>query len=987
MMRYFTLVIMLLLATPSFAQNVNVTGSTTSTNLNYNTLNLAFASINNGTHKGTVVVTINGNTTESAVCVLNASGTGSALYDSVKVTTTGNYTVSGSIAAGSPLIDLNGADRVYFEGVNNGSALLTISNTQTSATANTSTIRMYNDATRNRINNCKILGSTTMTTTTAGGTIFISTATVTTGTGNDSNRITNCIIGGAGVNMPNKAIYLLGTTTGTANNNNGITISGNSFVNFLGNGIYCDVGNYGITISNNHFYHTATQTVTNPFAPIYISNGTTGTDFNIAGNNIGGSAASCGGTAMNVNGAVQFQGIYYSGQAAYPRSNINGNRIANISINTSLTPTPINNFGIMIYAGRVNCGSSQGNVIGDSTVTGSISFYNSGTSNNFMGITTNGNNTTYGTFDTVEISNNTVSGITTSSSGISASAGFRGIFLGGNTSAPYFTVSNNLIGSNSVGSSINNSTNTQIAGIFAQFTATTLLTHQVTNNIVTNLFAGGGTATSNASVRGILLQGGHNFYVSGNIIRNLYSSVTAITGVGSSAAIIGLYYTPSGTLSQTVTDNKIYNLFTTATAASASITGIAINTSPSVSTTFSKNKVYNLVPSTTANATITGLYVAGGNTTYANNEISLGLDNSNNSLTNPYIIYGVNELGGSNNFYFNTVAIQGSGVNNASTTVAFRTAYTSGTHNYRNNIFANLRSFATAGTTFNIADSIVGTISSGAITGLTQDYNLYYAPGTGGVIIANNGANYSTLSSWNTIAMTHDLSSLNVNPQFYSVSILKPMNSAVSAGVAISGITTDIEGVTRTVNRIGAYDNLTSLSVNLISFTGNWAHQIPALHFTTSEEKNLSLYTIERSEDGYHFSVAGTIKPSGNNNSFDNQYYFEDNNYTGFASQLYYRIKVSELNQNFYYSNIIQVAKNSNSNTVEIAPNPFTNELKITDGSFVAIIDLSGRNCNNYIQLNATMNVVNTDLLPKGYYIIKVLNAQSELTNKLIQKL
>ena len=212
------------------------------------------------------------------------------------------------------------------------------------------------------------------------------------------------------------------------------------------------------------------------------------------------------------------------------------------------------------------------------------------------------------------------------------------------------------------------------------------------------------------------------------------------------------------------------------------------------------------------------------------------------------------------------------------------------------------------------------------------------------------------------------------------------MNTAVTPGIAISGISTDIEGNTRTFNRIGAYDNLTTLSVNIISFEGNWKQQNPNLQFTTSDEKNLSLYTIERSENGENYFSVGTIMPNGNNGSFENVYHFEDNKYLGSATNLYYRIKVTELNGVYYYGKTIQLNKNSSFASIEISPNPFTNSVKISNGTFVSINDLSGRNCNNFVQVNDEMNKINTEFLPKGYYIIKSVNVDGELINKVMQK-
>jgi hypothetical protein len=64
-------------------------------------------------------------------------------------------TISGSVAA--PLLNFNGADNVIIDGLNTGGNSLTISNTSTAA--GTSTIRFINDATNNIIRNCTIEGS------------------------------------------------------------------------------------------------------------------------------------------------------------------------------------------------------------------------------------------------------------------------------------------------------------------------------------------------------------------------------------------------------------------------------------------------------------------------------------------------------------------------------------------------------------------------------------------------------------------------------------------------------------------------------------------------------------------------------------------------------------------------------------------------------------------------------------------------------------
>ena len=87
--------------------------------VDYPSVKAAFDAINAGTHQGAIDVAILSDTTEVAPAVLNASGAPSS-YTSVLVHPSGGIarTVSGAIVAGSPLIDLNGADNVTINGLN-----------------------------------------------------------------------------------------------------------------------------------------------------------------------------------------------------------------------------------------------------------------------------------------------------------------------------------------------------------------------------------------------------------------------------------------------------------------------------------------------------------------------------------------------------------------------------------------------------------------------------------------------------------------------------------------------------------------------------------------------------------------------------------------------------------------------------------------------------------------------------------------------------
>src|SRR5712691_3631566 len=174
----FCAILLAAIAPAVFAQ-VDVTATLGTGFASYTTVKGAFDAINAGTHKGTITIGLSGNTTETLPAVLNASGSGSASYTSIAMSPTGGAarTISGAITAGSPLIDLNGADNVTIDGLNTGGNSLTISNTTASATAFTSTIRFILGATSNTITNATVSGSFSGSHTTAGGNIYFSTDT------------------------------------------------------------------------------------------------------------------------------------------------------------------------------------------------------------------------------------------------------------------------------------------------------------------------------------------------------------------------------------------------------------------------------------------------------------------------------------------------------------------------------------------------------------------------------------------------------------------------------------------------------------------------------------------------------------------------------------------------------------------------------------------------------------------------------------------
>jgi hypothetical protein len=551
-MRNLLLYLLLLFTIPatSFADATKTVGAS---GADYSTLKAAFDAINAGSITGVITLQIIDNTTETASAVLNASGSGSASYTSITIypTVTGK-TISGSLAA--PLISLNGADNVTIDGRLNatGSSVdLTITNTSTSSTSFTSTIRFINDATTNTIKYCTIKGSSTSTT---GGIIYFATAT--SGTiGNDANTIDSNNITSDAAGRPLSTIFSAGTS-GKANSE--VVISNNSIYNFLKHGSTSYGINLGTqtsawTISGNSFYETSafTPTAAVDFYVIRINNGS-GTGFNVSDNFIGGSSSSCGGTWTKNN---DFNNIFYGiflnvGDVVV--SNINNNTIKNFTWGNAGSAAWT---AIHLSTGAVNVGTSSGNTIGSSTGTGSVTVNGGATGTIVYGIN-------IASTGTVDCRNNTIGSITATNSSTDASS-----IIGINkvTSAGTTTIVGNTIGSSSQAGSINASSassgNTQdVIGILNYGTGDI----SVSNNLIANLQ----NATTNTAgvVTGIYFEGstGTNF-VNSNFIHSLTASGGSSTAVVYGIRIVAgitTYYNNIVTLGGN-TSTEMYGIYET----------------------------------------------------------------------------------------------------------------------------------------------------------------------------------------------------------------------------------------------------------------------------------------------------------------------------------------------------------------------------------------------------------------------------------------
>lgn len=746
----FFIIICISAISNSYAQ-VTVSGALAG-NGSYTTLSAAFTAINGSAQTNAVItISITGNTSEPVTGAVLNSGT----WTSITISPNGgaSRTISANVNAGFPLIDFNGTDNVTIDGLNSGSNSLTISNTSTSSTSGTSTIRINNDATNNKIKNCTVLGSSTMDATTTGGNILIGPSA--SSTGNDNILIENCNIGPAGSNLPSKAIFSRSATSPAFSNSNdtvrncniydffssGTSSSAITLVNFTDN----------FVIKDNKFYQTSarTQTTSAQHSVLWLENSQVVATV-ISGNTIGAASSGGSGTYSLIGTASTVFNVIYIFTGATQVTSIQGNTISKISFTGSMSGSPL--ALVRVGNGQANIGTQTSNTFGSMSDTGNIAYSSTSSSNSdIYGI--------IGTGDGLNCSNNSIGGISMSNSGSCLFYGMRisNQFLTG------FSIQNNIIGG-----SVENSINNKSTG-------------------------------TNASTIGIYEGADVGGDITGNTVRNVTSA--GGTGTGGSASVIGIDVIPNSG-NHTISQNTIYNLKNTSSSA-IQVNGIYFSRIGG-SNVISRNLVHTLIASSNSSV-INGILTNDGPTTFKNNMIQLGLDTSGNSITNGLSINGINETGGTNDFYFNSVYIGGNPVSGSSNTFAFSSSVTSNTRNYRNNIFYNARSNS-GSTGKHYAVKVGGTAPNPA--GLTINYNIYLANGSGGVFGFFNSADVANLPAWQT-AVGQDANSINFNPQFInpngsSSSVNLHINSEIPTiiegnGTDIVSITDDFDGETRSI--------------------------------------------------------------------------------------------------------------------------------------------------------------------------------------------
>ncbi|MBL7910675.1 MAG: T9SS type A sorting domain-containing protein [Bacteroidia bacterium] len=358
MKKFYKLLIAFVLIGSFAKAQVTVSGGSTAT---YSNVNAAFAAINAGTHFGAITISVTASTNEGVTGYLPtpllASGQGPANYTSIVLRPTATATISGDVATGRGVLELDGVDNFTFDGDIVGGPVqrdLSIVCTSSMNVAATAAIRFIGrttlglGATNNIVKNCIIVGNTPGNDGISGSTIansygiYAGANAVALTSGGLGENYDNLTITNNEFNRAYFGLYIGSSTTNVGNDN---LINNNLFGS---NTVGSTLSNRGLMLTN-----VVTNTVTqNEFFNLKVNTSVSNAGIEISG-------ASSNSVTISRNKVYSIWSTSTGGWGAYGISLIGGNNhlLTNnviydiLTTNYNSLSTTFQAFGIRITSG------------------------------------------------------------------------------------------------------------------------------------------------------------------------------------------------------------------------------------------------------------------------------------------------------------------------------------------------------------------------------------------------------------------------------------------------------------------------------------------------------------------------------------------------------------------------------------------------------------------------------------------------------------
>jgi trimeric autotransporter adhesin len=174
--------------------------------------------------------------------------------------------------------------------------------------------------------------------------------------------------------------------------------------------------------------------------------------------------------------------------------------------------------------------------------------------------------------------------------------------------------------------------------------------------------------------------------------------------------------------------------------------------------------------------------------------------------------------------------------------------------------------------------------------------------------------------------------------------------------------------------------NTSLLPLHLISFKGSLTNDIGKLIWVSEDEVKLQSYTLERSTDSRDFYPIA-IMPAMNEQGQVIYQYADSTIGKTASSVFYYRLKITNSDDNSSYSPVVILNTESRKNGITIYPNPVINNVTVeinaetADKANWVLTDITGKQVlKHVIAITEGKNTLNINLskVPAGIYYLKV---------------
>lgn len=245
-----------------------------------------------------------------------------------------------------------------------------------------------------------------------------------------------------------------------------------------------------------------------------------------------------------------------------------------------------------------------------------------------------------------------------------------------------------------------------------------------------------------------------------------------------------------------------------------------------------------------------------------------------------------------------------------------------------------------------------------------------------------SGGNLLTLVS--SITVTFRNTSTSASEQVSGSTLLSVLGNGkgllqFQSTISFNRIELTLNGIASVLQSVDVYTGFSSsilqvnaLAVSWLSFTANEQNGKVMLAWSTASEENSDYFILERSVDGIHYSPIANIKAAGTTSS-QSDYSFTDNMPVAKTTN-YYRLKQTDFDGRYNYSQVKYALVEGNSKLIRIAPNPARDYI-ILNGDFhlkrIRIYDTYGKEIM-IKKLSGTQLQLDISSLATGTYVLTI---------------